>query len=59
MNSNPLTVKMDTQPRPRPNDAPQICWCGQDLEYARPGHCPRCGHASMTHSRAVPLPPAA
>jgi hypothetical protein len=57
MSSIAMTAKMETRTLPR-LDAPRVCWCGQDLEYAQPGHCPRCGHASVTHSRAVPLPTA-
>ena len=56
--SMPMTLKKGTRTLAR-LDAPRVCWCGQDLEYARPGHCPRCGTASVTHSRAVSLPPAA
>lgn len=33
---------------------PPHCWCGQDLEYAHGGHCPRCGTA-----RAAVRPPLA
>ncbi len=57
MSSIAMTAKMETRTLPR-LDAPRVCWCGQDLEYAQPGHCPRCGTASVTHSRAVPLPTA-
>jgi len=49
-----ITIKVP-QRRPRRDDAPPVCWCGQTLEPARPGRCRRCGAASVTHSRLVPL----
>ena len=37
-------------------DVPLLtCWCGQDLLAASAHHCPRCGRAYATNSRAVPL----
>jgi hypothetical protein len=54
MSSTPTITTMAPR-RARLDDAPPVCWCGQDLDYARPGSCPRCGQANLTHSRLVPL----
>ncbi len=44
---NTISTIMDTtgQARARVNNATSVCWCGQDLEHARCGYCPRCGSA--------------
>ena len=55
MHSITTNTTRTTQMRARRDDAPPVCWCGQTLESARPGHCRRCGAASVTHSRLVPL----
>ena len=36
----------------RHGDIAPTCWCGQDLEYVRRVHCPRCGRAA--YGRSVP-----
>jgi hypothetical protein len=46
------TVLDATQVRPRVGDAPDGCWCGQDLDHVRAPHCPRCGTARFD----APLP---
>ena len=55
MNSTITTMNKVSPRRVRLDDAPQVCWCGQDLSYTEPGRCRRCGAASVTHSRLVPL----
>ncbi|KAA1426662.1 hypothetical protein [Nocardioides antri] len=55
MTSTPTTIDRAPQRRAHRDDAPPVCWCGQILDYANPGHCRRCGAASVTHSRLVPL----
>ena len=39
------TISDTTQARARTGDAPDVCWCGQDIEQVRGPHCPRCGTA--------------
>ena len=38
------TISDTTQVRP-PAGTTEVCWCGQDLDHVRGGHCPRCGTA--------------
>lgn len=59
MSSIAMTTDPGAQRRPQVDRAPRVCWCGQDLEPSAPDHCPRCGQASVTHSRVVPLAQAA
>jgi hypothetical protein len=39
--------------RPSADDAPDSCWCGQDMQHVRGRHCPRCGTARATRVAAV------
>ena len=55
MSSIPTTIDKTPRRHARRDDAPLVCWCGQVLDYGTPGHCRRCGAASVTHSRLVPL----
>jgi len=59
MNSIPMTTKTAPHRRVLTDDVPRVCWCGQDLEHAQPGHCPRCGYARAPRSRVVTMAPAA
>ena len=52
MNTFTRTPRTDSTLGTRSNLTPPNCWCGQDLEYAHEGHCPRCGTA-----RAAVHPP--
>ena len=54
MNTITLTPSTHATRAIQSNLIPPHCWCGQDLEYLRGGHCPRCGTA-----QAVVLPPLA
>lgn len=57
MSSTPMTLQVAPQRRARLDEAPRVCWCGQDLDYAHPGHCPRCGAAR--EARPYAMAPAA
>ena len=52
---------MDTtgQVRARASGVPPVCWCGQDLEYVRHTHCPRCGTARARRFDSTRTPLAA
>ncbi|MCW2737935.1 MAG: hypothetical protein JWN97_2579 [Nocardioides sp.] len=39
------TIPVTTQVTPPAGDAPDVCWCGQDLDRVRGRHCSRCGTA--------------
>lgn len=56
---NTISTIGDTtwQTRASGNGALSVCWCGQDLEYVRSSHCPRCGsaHAGRVESRPTRL----
>jgi hypothetical protein len=56
-----ITLTTTTAPHRRvlADDVPQVCWCGQDLAYAEPGHCPRCGYARAPRLLAVAVAPVA
>jgi len=42
------TISDTTQVRPPAGDTIDVCWCGQDMDLVRGGHCPRCGTARAT-----------
>jgi uncharacterized paraquat-inducible protein A len=42
------TISDTTQARAHTGNAPDVCWCGQDIEHGRAAHCPRCGTACAT-----------
>ena len=42
------------QIRARVSGSSSVCWCGQDLEYVRSSHCPRCGSASDGWLESLP-----
>ena len=49
------TISDTTRVHPTVGDAPDVCWCGQDMDHVRGRLCPRCGTARAT--RVVkPLP---
>lgn len=41
--------------RPPADQAPQACWCGQDMDGLRGRHCPRCG--TTRAARCEPILP--
>lgn len=43
-------ISVRTGVRPSTDEGPSTCWCGQDVDAAGDGHCPRCGtaHAART-----------
>ena len=45
MDTSTTILNTTGQVRTRATGAPQVCWCGQDLEYVHHTHCPRCGTA--------------
>lgn len=47
------TIPDTTQVRPHAGHAPEICWCGQDLEQVRGRHCTRCGTARVALYDAI------
>jgi len=47
------TISDTTQVRPQTGDAPDVCWCGQDLEQVLGRHCTRCGTARSARTHAV------
>jgi|EndMetStandDraft_9_1072997.scaffolds.fasta_scaffold71170_2 hypothetical protein len=47
------TIPVTTQVTAPAEDAPDVCWCGQDLDRVRGRHCSRCGTARATRSVAT------
>jgi hypothetical protein len=43
------TISDTTRVRPTVGNAPDVCWCGQDMDHVRGQHCPRCGTARVSH----------
>ena len=43
------TISDTTRVRPTVGQAPDVCWCGQDMDHVRGRHCPRCGTARAPH----------
>lgn len=48
-----VTISDTTQVRPRQGDAPDVCWCGQDMDHVPGRHCPRCGTARAARFAAT------
>ena len=42
------TISDTTQVRQSAGKAPNVCWCGQDMDHVPGRHCPRCGTARAT-----------
>lgn len=44
------TIPVTTQVAPPAGGAPDVCWCGQDLDRVHGRHCSRCGTARAARS---------
>lgn len=47
------TISDTTRVRTTPGGAPDVCWCGQDLDLVQGRHCPRCGTARAPRFDAI------
>jgi hypothetical protein len=47
------TISDTTRVCPTRDEAAGVCWCGQDMDCVRGGHCPRCGTARATWCEAA------
>lgn len=43
-----------TAGRPVTDTHHESCWCGQDMDVVRGGHCPRCGTMRARRAQAAP-----
>jgi hypothetical protein len=47
--STSTTSSDTTQVLPPAGATTDACWCGQDMDFVRGSHCPRCGTARAVH----------
>jgi hypothetical protein len=48
-----ISIQDTTQVRHSGGDAPDVCWCGQDMDHVLARHCPRCGTARAARFGAI------